>query len=157
MAIILLLCALFVPPLLGGGCGASPGGSPPAADETEEPSAKVEPRRVEVASVRRGLVRDTLTVSTTLEALSTVDVPALVEGRVQSVMVREGDDVRAGDVLLRLDPTLNPAVLYAEGNIFNFGYVRLEPADDGSIHLRSDIRDELGQVRFGSTLDLAPE
>ena len=57
----------------------------------------------------------------------------------------------------RLDPTLSPAILFAEGGIFNFGFVRVEPQADGAVHLVADVRDETGRVRFGSTLDLVPE
>ena len=55
-----------------------------------------------------------------------------------------------------LDPTFNPTVLYAEGGLFNFQYVRLEPAADGTTHLIADVRGEDGLPRLGSLLDLEP-
>ncbi len=55
-----------------------------------------------------------------------------------------------------LDPTFNPTVLYREGELFNFQYVRLEPATDGTTHLVADVRGEDGLRRPGSLLDLAP-
>ncbi len=55
-----------------------------------------------------------------------------------------------------LDPTLNPTSLYAEGNIFNFGFIRLQRAAGGTMHLIADVRDETGTVRPGSVVDLAP-
>lgn len=54
------------------------------------------------------------------------------------------------------DPTFNPTVLYSEGDLFNFQYVQLEPAADGTTYLIADIRDEEGLVRPGSRLELAP-
>lgn len=54
------------------------------------------------------------------------------------------------------DPTFNPTVLYSEGDLFNFQYVRLEPAADGTTHLIADVRDEEGLARPGSLLDVAP-
>jgi phosphodiesterase/alkaline phosphatase D-like protein/glycerophosphoryl diester phosphodiesterase len=54
-----------------------------------------------------------------------------------------------------LDPTFNPATLYAEGQIFNFGYLRLEE-ENGSVNLLVDIRDETGTVREGSQVILTP-
>lgn len=54
------------------------------------------------------------------------------------------------------DPTFNPTVLYSEGDLLNFQYVRIEPAADGTIHLIADLRDEDGLPRPGSLLDLAP-
>lgn len=55
------------------------------------------------------------------------------------------------------DPTFRPRVLYAEGEIFNFGYVRIEPASDGTSRLYADIRDETGAVRVGSALELVAQ
>ena len=62
-----------------------------------------------------------------------------------------------------LDETFNPALLYGEGNIFNFGYIRIEDRrgeneqDNGKPHLMADIRDENGIIRPGSMLDLSPQ
>ena len=55
-----------------------------------------------------------------------------------------------------LDPTFNPTILYQEGDLFNFGYLRIEPAADGAYHLIADVRGEDGLPRPGSTVDLAP-
>jgi hypothetical protein len=46
--------------------------------------------------------------------------------------------------------------LYAEGGIFNFGYLRIEE-QNGSVNLLVDIRDETGEVRPGSEVVLTPE
>jgi hypothetical protein len=69
---------------------------------------------------------------------------------------------RLGVPFPMLDETFNPTLLYGEGNIFNFGYIRIEDRgeDDSSIgkpHLIADIRDANGIVRPGSTLDLIPQ
>jgi alkaline phosphatase D len=64
-----------------------------------------------------------------------------------------------------LDETFNPSLLYGEGNIFNFGYIRIEDGrgeedendGNGKPHLIADIRDENGVVRPGSMLDLIPQ
>ena len=71
---------------------------------------------------------------------------------------------RLGVPFPQLDETFNPTLLYGEGNIFNFGYIRIEDGRDseeveegnGKPHLIADIRDENGIVRPGSTLDLRP-
>jgi alkaline phosphatase D len=68
---------------------------------------------------------------------------------------------RLGVPFPELDDTFNPSLLYGEGNIFNFGYIRIEDGrddgdDNGRPHLIADIRDENGIVRPGSTLDLRP-
>jgi alkaline phosphatase D len=70
---------------------------------------------------------------------------------------------RLGVPFPQLDETFNPSLLYGEGNIFNFGYIRIEDGrdneeeDNGKPHLIVDIRDEKGIVRPGSTLDLRPQ
>jgi alkaline phosphatase D len=55
------------------------------------------------------------------------------------------------------DRTLQPVVLYAEGNLFNFGTVRVDPSVPGGSRLRADVRDENGAVRPGSELELLPQ
>ncbi len=61
----------------------------------------------------------------------------------------------------RVDPNpdriLGPTVLYKETGFFNFGYVWVEAASDGKIHLLADVRGPDGAIRPGSSLDLAPE
>ncbi len=59
--------------------------------------------------------------------------------------------------LPELDPTLHPVVLYAEGDIFNFGTLRIEDGGTGVPRLSTDIRDETGRIRPGSVLELRPE
>jgi alkaline phosphatase D len=54
-----------------------------------------------------------------------------------------------------LDPTFNPTTLYVEGEIFNFGYLRVKK-QNGSVNLLVDIRDETGEVRPGSKVVLKP-
>jgi hypothetical protein len=70
--------------------------------------------------------------------------------------------IRLGVPFPTLDETFNPTLLYGEGNIFNFGYIRIEDEREGDDdndkpHLIADIRDEKGIVRPGSTLDLIPQ
>lgn len=71
---------------------------------------------------------------------------------------------RLGVPFPQLDETFNPSLLYGEGNVFNFGYIRIQDERDneeeeniGKPHLIADIRDEKGIVRPGSTLDLRPQ
>jgi alkaline phosphatase D len=55
-----------------------------------------------------------------------------------------------------LDPTFHPTILYQEGDLLNFGYVRIAPAVDGTYHLIADVRGEDGLPRPGSTVELVP-
>ena len=59
---------------------------------------------------RRNLVA-LVTASGSVRPRRTVDISSDVSARVAQLLVREGDDVRAGQVLLRLDPTQFQAVL----------------------------------------------
>jgi len=85
---------------------------------------------------------------------NTTEIYELVSGPLSAI--------RLGVPFPILDETFNPTLLYGEGNIFNFGYIRIEDRreendDNGKPHLIADIRDENGIVRPGSTLDLIPQ
>ena len=57
-----------------------------------------------------------------------------------------------------LDSTLRPVYLYAEGDVFNFAYVRLVGGGPETLpRLLTDVRDETGRVRPGSELVIEPE
>ncbi len=53
-----------------------------------------------------------------------------------------------------LDPSLNPRLLYAEGELKNFALVRIEEQAAGQVHLLAEVRGEDGVVRVGSKVDL---
>ncbi len=65
--------------------------------------------------------------------------------------------VRRQPPLPNFDSTLRPAVLYAEGGLFNFGYVTIARQADGSAHLIAQVYDDRGGLRPGTTLDLKPQ
>ena len=90
------------------------------------------------------------------------DIYELVSGPLSaSRTISLADASRLGAPFPKLDGTFNPSILYQEGTIFNFGYVRIEGGmeneDNGKPHLIADIRDENGTVRPGSLLDLTPQ
>ncbi len=64
--------------------------------------------------------------------------------------------IRLGVPLPALDKSFNPNLLYGEGNIFNFGYVKIMKDRDSKYHLIADIRDMDGKPREGSKLEIAP-
>ena len=62
----------------------------------------------------------------------------------------------------QLDTTFDPQILYKEGGIFNFGYVRIQnmTADvdaDGKAHIIAEVIGDDGVSRSGSRLDLVPQ
>ena len=73
----------------------------------------------------------------------------LVSGPLTAVTSDEGE---------HLDPTVNANYLYNEGNLFNFGYYKIqENPKDGKAHFISEIRGIDGLTRPGSYLDLTPK
>lgn len=87
-------------------CGAS-------ESATKAPAAPPVP--VEVGTVTTGVVPVEISAVGTVETLATVALKSRVEGEVVEVRVRDGQDVRAGDLLLRIDPRVYEiGVLQAE-------------------------------------------
>ena len=73
---------------------------------------------------------------------------------------------QGGVPIPQLDTTFEPQILYEEGGIFNFGYIRIQSmgeddndVNDGidKVHLVSDIIGEDGVPRSNSYLDIAPK
>ncbi len=64
---------------------------------------------------------------------------------------------RLGVPLSELDKSFNPTLLYREGNIFNFGQVKIIKDKDSNNHLIADIRDMNGKPREGSLLEIVPK
>ncbi len=59
----------------------------------------------DVETAQQRTLRQTLALAGTVKALQTAVVKARVAGELQGLTVREGDAVRAGQVLARIDPT----------------------------------------------------
>ncbi len=79
---------------------AADGTTAPAADEASDPAPEAVP--VEVATLSRGPIESVLRFSTNLEAEEEVGVYAQAARQVRQLLVEEGDEVRRGQVLLRL-------------------------------------------------------
>jgi alkaline phosphatase D len=89
---------------------------------------------------------------------NTTEVYELISGPLSAFRTMSlADASRLGLPFPKSDGTFNPSVLYEEGNIFNFGHVRIENGDNGKPHLIAEIRDENGIARPGSMLDLIPQ
>ncbi|HNW92085.1 MAG TPA: efflux RND transporter periplasmic adaptor subunit [bacterium] len=70
-------------------------------------------RLVAVTPVATGTVRDVITATATVEPFQQAELAPEVQGTIRSVLVREGDLVRAGQVLARIDPA-QPATQVAQ-------------------------------------------
>lgn len=84
------------------------------------PAQPIEPIAVpvEVAPVTTRTLVDTVTAGGTVEAVEDVTVTSKIPGRVAAVYAQEGDAVRAGQVLVRLDSTeLATQVQQVEANL----------------------------------------
>jgi HlyD family secretion protein len=84
------------------GCGKSPGGGPPGSTAAAGASAN-SATPVVTTAVRTGDVSRTVPVTGSLVALQDVSLSAKQGGRIESVAVREGDTVTAGQVLARIN------------------------------------------------------
>ena len=109
LGLLLLALALALAPgcSSAGGGGDNPGDEPAADGETaddgedgEDPDDERVP--VEVATIERGRIEEVLRFSTNLEAESEVQVFSQAARLVTGLYVEEGDDVRKGQTLLRL-------------------------------------------------------
>ena len=81
-------------------------GSGPTNSQAEKDSDKEnEASPVEVTPAKRDSISSFLSSTTNLRALRLVDVAARSDGVIQSVLVEEGDFVKKGQVLCRLDDT----------------------------------------------------
>ena len=84
----------------------------------------------------------------------------LVSGPLSAIRV----GMPAGFPLPKLDTTFNPTLLYQEGGIFNFGYIRIDNTNSsdsdivkGKAHLIADVRGEDGNPRPYSSINLSPQ
>jgi HlyD family secretion protein len=66
---------------------------------------KAPPREVHTEPLARGLIVQTVAAPGTVEAVEEAQIASQVLGRVVAVRVRDGDRVRAGDLLVQLDDT----------------------------------------------------
>jgi HlyD family secretion protein len=98
--------------------------------------------KVEVETLRRRPLVSLVTASGEIQPVKSVDVNANVEGTIEKIAVKEGQTVRQGDFLLRIDPVSAAEAAEAQG------------------HLVQSLRDELQALRVeleqaGRDLDTA--
>ena len=99
---------LLISPLLLTGCSVESDAAPGMeSSESTTDLAELRPEDelppVEVAALARGRIEEVLGFSTNLEAESEVQVFSQAARRVTELLVEEGDRVRKGDVLVRLE------------------------------------------------------
>ena len=80
-------------------------GGPPGAGRWGQwgGGAKEEAVAVQTSAVTRGPIAATLSFNSTLETESTVDLFPQISGQVEALLVEEGDFVKTGDPLLKID------------------------------------------------------
>jgi len=74
--------------------------SAPAVAQTQVELASTDVMKAELRNITQGLA-----ISGTVKAVNYAVIKARVAGELKEVMAREGDTVKAGDVLARIDPT----------------------------------------------------
>src|SRR5687768_1560656 len=84
----------------GGGAGATGGG---ARGPGGRPSPSITLAATDVATVAPMTIEDGVALTGDLHPIETIDVRARIEGDLEAVYVREGDQVRAGQLLARFE------------------------------------------------------
>lgn len=74
-----------------------------AYSATSTRSTEVDLTQVDLAKVERGVFKDLIPLRATVEPIKTVFVDAVQGGSVAEILVEEGNRVKAGDVLLKLN------------------------------------------------------
>lgn len=98
----------------------SPGQPRPAQAPAARPPATLEFMPQEIVQVEPVVLRQVLPLSGSLRAIDMATVRAKVAGDVREVLVREGEPVRSGQVLVRMDATEYAArVAQSRGNLNN--------------------------------------
>jgi membrane fusion protein (multidrug efflux system) len=92
-----IVVALLLMVVLGGGDKSGAG-----AEDADATSA-MQLNANEVATAQRGLIQKSVRVTGTLSPLATTQLAARVNAPIAEVLVRSGDAVEAGDVLLRME------------------------------------------------------
>ncbi|MFQ6131752.1 MAG: efflux RND transporter periplasmic adaptor subunit [Armatimonadota bacterium] len=124
------------------GESAQPGPSaPPAAPGAELPL-------VEVATAQTGEVAETLTLrSGTVEARDEVDLAAQASGTVDAVLVSEGDEVRKGQVLVKIESeALQAQVDQARASV-KLAQARLSQAKHGTSLQTAEADTQIGRAQ----------
>ncbi|PTY37840.1 hypothetical protein BGP77_15315 [Saccharospirillum sp. MSK14-1] len=92
-----VIVALLLMVVLGGGDDTG------ASEEDADTVSIMQLNATEVATAERGPVRQSVRVNGTLSPLATTQLAARVNAPIAEVLVRAGDAVEAGDVLLRME------------------------------------------------------
>lgn len=82
------------------------GGRPPAGQQAGQQGAQRPPAPVETAAVSQGRVADQVEALGSLSANESAPIVPEIAGRVVALPFREGQPVKAGAVLVELDPTI---------------------------------------------------
>ncbi|TWG86410.1 RND family efflux transporter MFP subunit [Cupriavidus gilardii J11] len=101
---VLTLMVLVVAITLARKAGGSKAATPAPATAMAQ-AGLIELLQSDVTTAATGDLRVTLPLSGSLRALNQAAVKAKVSGEVMQVLVREGEPVRAGQVIVRIDPT----------------------------------------------------
>jgi len=165
----LVLAVLFV--AVSVGCANKEAGKDPAASASPSGGGADQAVPVRVVSPFRGEIAESIRTSGTLEADREADVYAKLVGLCQKVFVEEGDQVKAGDVLAKLEDeelrlTYEQARARLEkaradyeraDQLYKEGLASQQAYQDASVQLRLAQADyDLARKRFEDTSVVSP-
>lgn len=100
---ILIILVFLAVVVAGGGVLLTRGDNPPLANLVGEKHKKEEGKPVRLAEVHRGRLTRTVSAPGAIEPQTAVEISAQVSARIVALPFEEGDTVRKGDVVVRLD------------------------------------------------------
>lgn len=106
----LILCSLAIAAGLGG-CGRKADADGAAAAGASAPAGALPPQNVSVMPVKQADVPITVEASGTVTALQSVDLRAQTNSIVSQVLVKDGQNVKKGELLFRFDDRADRAAL----------------------------------------------
>lgn len=139
---IVLLSALALSVALAG----CTGGEPPAA-APEEPVAV----SVEVSQVTQGSINDEAGIIANLAANETVQVSPKVSGKIQSINLKIGQQVKQGDVLFTLDPKDTQDSIRQSEESYQVALANLKQAESGYQQSVQQAKSAVDQAKSGLT------
>lgn len=111
----------------------------PVSTHAQQPAqvAPLEFHATDVAVVRPGYVRQTMSLTGPVRPIDQAQVKTPMEGIVRQVLVREGSSVKAGDVVVRMDDTEYQAQVTAARGALAIAQAQKEVARKARVNSRS--------------------
>lgn len=150
--ILLLLVIIAALPLTG--CGSMPEKVALAAGPSALPVAPEETVSVRAATVQSGDIAKVYNYTGNLQAVDAITVLPMVSGRIQSVLVKAGDVVKAGDPIAVLENKAYAAQLKQAEAQYELAQLNVQRMEDGARPEQLQAAQEAVQIAKGALDDV---